>query len=65
MTVPKSVPECVPECDDPEPAGVVPVVGPEELTQGHGLTELGASSGGLCLGRADCDDHCGGCAAVA
>lgn len=57
MTVPKS--------DDVESIGDVPAVGPEELTQGHGLTELGASSGGLCLDPDDCDDHCGGCAAVA
>ncbi|MFE9749489.1 hypothetical protein ACFYOT_31640 [Saccharothrix saharensis] len=61
MTVPKSVPEA----DDLDSTAVLPAVGPEELTQGHGLTELGASSGGLCLGPDDCDDHCGGCAAVA
>ncbi|NUT91580.1 MAG: hypothetical protein HOY78_06060 [Saccharothrix sp.] len=34
--------------------GVVPAVGPEDLTQGHGLTELGASS------ECDCDDLMGG-----
>ena len=61
MTVPKSVPWA----DDLDPPGAVPAVDPEELTQGHGLTELGASSGGLCLGPDDCDDHCGGCGAVA
>jgi hypothetical protein len=43
-----------------ETIGVVPAVGPEELTQGYGLTELGASSR-----SSDCDDcddeDCGSC----
>ncbi|MFD0201086.1 MULTISPECIES: hypothetical protein [Saccharothrix] len=37
-----------------ETIGVVPAVGPEDFTQGHGLTELGASSD-------DCD-RAGECA---
>ncbi|XVV00444.1 thiomuracin/GE37468 family thiazolyl RiPP peptide [Actinosynnema sp. CA-248983] len=39
-----------------ETIGVVPAVGPEDLTEGHGLTELGASSDCEC----DCDDRLGG-----
>ncbi|MFI9813826.1 hypothetical protein [Saccharothrix variisporea] len=45
-----------------ESIGVVPAVGPEDLTQGHGLTELGAScedcdrmGGGSC-DCCECDD---------
>ncbi|MER5264931.1 hypothetical protein ABTZ99_22920 [Actinosynnema sp. NPDC002837] len=44
-----------------ETIGVVPAAGPEELVQGHGLTELGASS-------EECDDDCdrgGSCGVVA
>ncbi|MCC8246314.1 hypothetical protein [Saccharothrix luteola] len=39
-----TVPEPVQNLDDllGGMIGVVPAVGPEELTQGHGLTELGA-----------------------
>ena len=43
-----------------ETIGVVPAAGPEELTQGHGLTELGASSDDDC----DCDRG-GSCNAIA
>ncbi|XVS67444.1 hypothetical protein ACQPYE_15715 [Actinosynnema sp. CA-299493] len=37
MSVPEPVPVLV------ETLGAVPPVGPEELTQGYGLTELGAA----------------------
>jgi hypothetical protein len=64
MTVPKPVLNL----DDlrVESIGVVPAAGPEELTQGHGLTELGASSG-FCLNcdDDDCDEDCGSCNAIA
>ncbi|QQQ79269.1 hypothetical protein IOD16_13080 [Saccharothrix sp. 6-C] len=48
MTVPEPAP-----CPDDlrvEVSGVAPPVGPEELTQGYGLTEFGA----------DCECGCGG-----
>ena len=41
-----------------ETIGVVPAAGPEELTVGHGLTELGASS-------EDCEFCGGSCRATA
>ncbi|WP_157619921.1 thiomuracin/GE37468 family thiazolyl RiPP peptide [Saccharothrix sp. NRRL B-16348] len=47
-----------------ETIGVVPAPGPEELTQGHGVTELGASCD--CGGECDCDCDCtGSCEAIA
>lgn len=48
----------VPNLDDPsvETIGVVPTAGPEDLTQGHGLTELGTS----CECGCDCDCDRGG-----
>ncbi|MFI9007952.1 hypothetical protein ACIGNX_12045 [Actinosynnema sp. NPDC053489] len=56
MTVPE--PEPVPDLDDLAAGtiGAVPAVGAEELTQGYGVTELGASCGDL---------DCGGCEVVA
>lgn len=55
-----TVPEPVQNLDDllVGMIGVVPAVGPEELTQGHGLTELGAS------GDECCDEWDGGWEAV-
>ncbi|MEV8435806.1 hypothetical protein AB0425_00395 [Actinosynnema sp. NPDC051121] len=44
-----------------ETIGVVPAVGPEELTQGYGLTELGASSRSSQCDCDDCDDDCDDC----
>lgn len=42
-----------------ETIGVVPAVGPEDMTEGHGLTELGASS--ECGCDCDCDRTGGSC----
>ena len=43
MTVPANVEDLGVEAID-----VVPAMGPEELTQGHGVTELGAFCGCAC-----------------
>jgi hypothetical protein len=41
-----------------ESIGVVPAAGPEDLTQGYGLTELGASSDGESDLGGSCDCDC-------